>query len=650
MRNRSLKTCLVWLAFSFAAWTAEVAGEDDPARPSAIETINVPVTSVQLFTELLPYQSVRNAEFAGWAPDGRGLLIRTQFGNSAQMHRVYEPGGRREQVTFFSEPASGRFVPNCDDGDLILSMSRKGDERFQLYLLEPSAFRVTLLTDGRSRHTLGPISTDGQRMIVRSNQRNGRDMDLFAAQIRGKSMKLLHQVTDEYWYASHWSNDGQQLLLRRHVSVVESEPAVFDFATGRLTMLPKASDDAASYSNLRFSPDGRQVYMTTDAFGEFRELVRLDRDTKQYRRLTSDIPWDVDDVAIDRRSGRFAFAINQAGTSRLFLLESGGAGREIELPGSCIVKHLQFSPDGKQLGLTLLSATAPADVYSIDLADGKLTRWTHSVVGGLNPDEFVEPTVVEFKSFDGRPVSAFYYRPRDATEARPVPVILSIHGGPESQYRPYFSPSTQYYVNRLGCAVICPNVRGSMGYGKTFVGLDDGAKREDSVRDVGALLDWIAAQPELDAKRVVVTGRSYGGYMVLASLVHFSDSLCAGIEAAGIANFNSFLEQTESYRRARRRVEYGDERNEKMRSFFGRINPTGNVERIKSPLLVVHGLNDPRVSFAEATQIVEKLRALDRDVWAVYVFDEGHSFHKRSNVDYIRAVEVMFLRRHLRLP
>ena len=382
-----------------------------------MDTVNVPVAPARFFQELLAYQSVRQARFAGWSPDGRGILIRTQFGNAAQMHRVYRPGGRREQVTFFSEPPTGRFVPKNHDGDLILNLSRHGDERYQLYLYEPKDFRMTLLTDGHSRHTLGPFSPDGKKMMVRSNQRNDRDMDLYVMETgRRSAPELLLRVTDEYWYASHWSNDGRQLLLRRHVSVVESYPAIYDFAAASLSMLPLAAAERAAYANLRFAPDGRHVYMTTDAFSEFQELVRGERKTQKYERLTPDI---------------------------------------------------------------------------------------------------------------------------------------------------------------------------------------------------------------------------------------FGDWLRAGVETAGIANFSSFLEQTESYRRARRRVEYGDERTAEMRQFFTRINPTSNADQITTPLLVVHGAHDPRVPFNEARQIVERLRALNREVWAVYVNDEGHSFRKRTNTDYISVVAVMFLSKHL---
>lgn len=634
------------------SWTAaETAEDDDPARPTAVETVEVPVTPTGLFTTLAPYENTRQAAFASWAPNGQGLLIRTRFGNSAQLHRVLRPGGRREQLTFFSEPARGRFVPADPQGDLLLSMNRNGDERDQIYLLEPRDFRVTMLTDGRTRNMLGPVSADGRKMIVRSNKRNGRDMDVYMADVRRKkSMKLLHRVTDEYWYGSHWSADGQELLMRRHVSVAESEPALYDVRSESLTLLPRPTDKPASYNLLRFSPTGEQIYLTTDAFGEHRELVRFDRSSDTYQRLTADLPWSIDELTIDRTTGVIAFTLNAAGVSRLYLLTPDGERTPVELPESAILRDLRFKPGGEELGFTLHTPVRPGDVYSMPLADKRLRRWTYSVVGGLNPRRFVSPKVVTIRSFDGLEFDAFLYRPPGATDAEPAPVIVSLHGGPESQYRPYFSPAIQYFVHRLGCAVLCPNVRGSTGYGKTFASLDNGLLREDSIRDVGALLDWIDAQSDLDSSRIVVRGRSYGGYMTLATLATYGDRLCAGVDTVGIANFRTFLERTESYRRARRRVEYGDERDEATRAFFNRIAPANQVKRITAPLLVIHGVNDPRVPFSEATKIVNKLQALERDVWAVWVGDEGHSFSKKNNVSYVNAVESMFLRKHLSQP
>jgi dipeptidyl aminopeptidase/acylaminoacyl peptidase len=276
-------------------------------------------------------------------------------------------------------------------------------------------------------------------------------------------------------------------------------------------------------------------------------------------------------------------------------------------------------------------------------------RWTYSEVGGLNPDTFVKPERFSYESFDGRKIPAYIFRPRGASQEKPAAVLIQIHGGPESQYRPFFSPSDQFYVNELGLAVIHPNVRGSAGYGKTYLMLDNAEKREDSVRDIGALLDWIARQPELDASRVAVSGGSYGGFMVLASLTHYSDRIKAGIDIVGIANFITFLERTAPYRQDLRRAEYGDERDPQMRAAFERINPAAHADRIRSALLVAHGENDPRVPFFEAQQIAAKVRERGQSVWTVYAKNEGHGFAKKDNSDYLKAVIAYFLKQQLGL-
>jgi len=626
----------------------------DPARPFAIRTEGVPVIPREMVERLQQYQSVRGASFAGWSPDGRGVLIRTRFGNSSQLHRVYNPGGRREQITFFEEPVGGRFLPAARDGAILLTMSSGGNEQNQVYLLDRVNYRTTLLTDGKSKYGLGPIRDDGSRMIVSSTERNGRDTDLLLADPRKPdSREMLWQTQGEFWGAADWSVDGDHLLMARYVSANESYPAMLDVSSKRKTDLPLPEQGKAAVSHLKFSPDGRFVYLATDSGGEFRRLARFDREQGKYTWLSADTPWDVTELEVDRRSGNVAFAVNEDGASRLFLLSPAAQGnellrRELRLPLS-IVSDLEFSPDGGALGLTVARPDAPADVYSLDLAADELTRWTYSEAGGLNPATFLLPERIRFESFDGRQIPAYYYRPRGASKANPVGVILLIHGGPEGQFQPYFSPVIQYYLNELGIAVIAPNVRGSSGYGKTYLTLDNGMKREESVKDIGGLLDWIATRDELDASRVAVSGASYGGYMVLASLVHFGDRFRAGIDTVGIANYITFLESTAAYRQDLRRAEYGDERDPQMREFLAKISPANNADKIRAALMVVHGKNDPRVPVGEAVQIAEKVREQGRTVWTVIADNEGHGFAKRDNASYARAVEALFLKEQLGL-
>ncbi len=628
-----------------ASLPAGAAENVDPLRPPAIVTQDVPVVPPDLVERLRQYQNTRSAAFRGWSPDGKGILIATRFGDTAQLHRVYEPGGRREQITFFNEPADGTFIPEAKDGALTVSMGRGGSENDQVYFLDRKSGQARLLTDGKSRNLTGPRLHDGSRMIIHSNSRNGRDTDLYTADPRRTaSLELLMQVDNEHWSAVDWSRDGSRLLLNRYVSINETYPALFDMASKKKTPLPNPGNGPAAFGAMKFSADGKSVWLATDAQSEFRQLARLDLATMKYTWITADIPWDVDAIEVDPVSGLVAFTVNEDGASALYLAENDKK-RRIDLPLGQI-GSLDFSPDGMQLGFTLSLPDAPADAYSLPLAGNgaKLTRWTYSEVGGLNPATFVTASRVQFASFDGVKVPAYYFKPRTASKERPVGVLINIHGGPESQYRPAFNGTEQFYLHELGMAVVHPNVRGSSGYGKTYLKLDNADKREDSVRDIGSLLDWIGTQPELDSSRIVVMGGSYGGFMVLASLTHYSDRIKAGVDNVGIASFRSFLKNTSAYRQDLRRAEYGDERDPKMQEFFEKIDPLSNVEKIKSALLVAHGRNDPRVPFSEAEQIARSVHSSGRPVWTVYADNEGHGFAKKANRDYLAAVVVMFFK------
>lgn len=644
-----LLAALVGFTTSLAPLQAQEAA--DPHRPAAIETSGVPAVTDELLDQLGLYENVRGAAFSGWSPDGNGMLIRTRFANSPQLHRVYTPGGRREQITFWDEPVSGGFIPRAEDGSLLLSVSTGGNEYYQVYWFDVENYRTQLLTDGKSRYSIGPTNHDGSRIILSSNERNGRDTDLYLADPRKPGEReLLLETSGEFWYAADWSSDDKTLLIGRYVSANESHFALLDVKSQARTELPLPNEEPAAISALSFSPDAKHIYIATDSGAEFRRLAVFDIATKKYTWLTDDLSGDVTELDVDEKTGTVAAVISEDGASRLFLFTGESPAklerREIKLPLG-IVSSLAFNPAGTKLGITFARPDAPVDAFSIDVASGELTQWTFSELGGLDPRGFVVPERIRFRSFDDLEIPAYYYRPKTASKDNPAPVLIVIHGGPESQFQPFFSGALQFYVNELGLAVIAPNVRGSSGYGKTYLKLDNAEKREDSVKDIGALLDWIAKQPELDKSRVAVSGGSYGGYMTLASLVHYGDRLKAGIDNVGIANFITFLEQTAAYRQDLRRVEYGDERDPEMRKKLVEISPLTRAEEIKSALLVLHGKNDPRVPFGEAQQIAEKVRAAGRPVWTVYAENEGHGFGKKDNADYARAVQVMFLKEFL---
>jgi dipeptidyl aminopeptidase/acylaminoacyl peptidase len=641
------------IALAVLAISKPVFAQTELKKPAAIQTEDVPPIPAEFAARLSQYQNTRSGSFSGWSPDGKGILIATRFANSTQLHRVYEPGGRREQITYFDEPVSGTFIPKATDGAVLLSMDRGGSENDQIYLLDRTKFTTTLLTDGKSKNDLEAVRPDGQQMIFGSNRRNGRDTDLLVADSRRPdSAKVLLETNNEFWTVGDWSKDGKSVLLARYVSINEGYPAIIDAQTGKRRDIALPTKDKAAIGAFKFTPDGNKAFIACDADSEFKRLAMLDLATGKYEWLTTDIPWDVSSLEVDKDYGNAAFTVNADGASQLYLLEPQAGGkyqrRELKLP-TAIVGSLDFSPDGKSLGFTLARPDAPADAYSIELATGKLTRWTYSEVGGLNPASFVTAERIRFRSFDDREIPGWYYKPKSASRDKKAPVLINIHGGPESQAQPFFSGTTQFYLNELGVAVIYPNVRGSAGYGKTYLKLDNAEKREDSVKDIGALLDWIGRQPELDAARVAVTGGSYGGFMVLSSLTHFGDRLKAGVDIVGICNFNTFLKNTSPYRVDLRRAEYGDERDEKMRAVFERISPANQSNKIVSALLVCHGRNDPRVPFSEAEQIAAKVRSNGRTVWTVFADNEGHGFAKKDNADYFRAVEAWFIKKSFEL-
>jgi dipeptidyl aminopeptidase/acylaminoacyl peptidase len=642
----------------FALLAALAAAEPSPALPAPapprvegpLVFDGVPTVPDAIAERARPYNNLRSASFGGWAPDGDGLLVDTRFGETSQTHFVAGPGAARRQLTFFTEPVRGAsFDPAGDGRSLVLAKDVGGAENWQLYRTDLATGRTTLLSDGASRNETGPWATAGGRFAFSSTRRNREDFDLYVMDPADPASARLVLQVEGQWNATDWSPDDTRLLVHHSVSVTASSLHVLDLATGALRELNPTATPVAYGADATFTEDGRGVLYISDQDSEYHRLVRQDLATGEKTVLTPDLPWDVEALALSRDGARLAFSVNEGGRSALYLAPLANPTRRVRValpPG--VVSGFAFDPAGERVAVTLSTANSPADVYVVDVRraprpDGAV-RWTESEVGGLDPTTFVTPDLVEVTSFDGLKIPAFVYRPRTAG---PVPVVISIHGGPEGQTRDSFNATAQYFVNELGLAVVAPNVRGSTGYGKTYVALDNGMKREDSVQDIGAVLDWIATQPGLDASRVAVMGGSYGGYMVLASLIAHGDRLRCGVDSVGISNFVTFLEHTEAYRRDLRRVEYGDERDPEMRAFLQSISPTTNAARIRDPLFVVQGRNDPRVPVAEAEQIVATVRAQGGLAWYLLANDEGHGFRRKSNRDALNNAITLFFQTYL---
>ena len=602
----------------------------------------IPEIPAELKSDLQRYRNARSAGFQDWMEDG-SMLISTRFGETAQLHRVAGPGADRTQITFFSEPVSGaRTIPGTDR--FAYQRDAGGAENFQTFVADLTGGDVAI-TEPNTRNG-GPVFSDDGRLAIWNRVERGQsDYDILAMTVGDpSSRRVVFEGTGQFSPVD-LSPDGTKALLSQYISVLDVRLWLLDLATGQATRIRESATPVA-YSGGEFTRDGRSIVTTSDEGGEALRLVQIALADGAVTPFTEASTWDVDDFDLSDDGRLLAWSTNEDGYSKVAVRDfiTRRPLPQPELPAG-VLGALAFSPDGSKLAIGMSTPTSSGDVWSWDVTGGGLTQWTRSEVGPLDPATFVTPELVRYPSFDALQIPAFVYRPLSGEGRRPV--IVDIHGGPEGQARPGFGLTYQQWVADLGAVVIVPNVRGSTGYGKTWLAADNGPLRQASVQDIGALLDWIATQPDLDPERVVVHGGSYGGFMVLASLAAYSDRLAGAVNIFGIANFVSFLENTEAYRRDLRRAEYGDERDPAMRAVFDRISPIHLTDAMTAPLLVIQGANDPRVPQSESEQIVDAVRAEGRPVWYLLATNEGHGFRKKFNSDGQAEVTNLFLRQVL---
>lgn len=601
---------------------------------------NVPELEKEVLDSIERYRNVRSASVVDWL--GNTLLIRTRFGESSQLHRVHTPMGMREQITFSDEPVSGVVVPDLKDVHSFLYLQDVGGtESYQIYEYDLESGKQTMISSGDGRYTGVSFSPDNSKISYTSTKRTGQYSDLYIFDLENQQETPLHIVDEVGWSFVAWHPTAEKALIRKYISVAESHLYEIDFNTGAKDRLLEQYGEI-SISGVEYLPDGT-VILISDHGSNFRRLHRINPETSELEVLVQFNESDVSSYSLAWDRSKMIVSQNFHGYRLFHLYDVDQQKLSQLLPDFAdgLLGGARFNADGSSIAFTFNSAQVQTDVYVLDLATNDVVRWTQSELGGIDSDALVRAELVSYSSFDDIDIPAFVYKPK--TDG-PHPVLIYIHGGPASQYRPGFSSRFQYYVNELDIAVIAPNVRGSSGYGKEYLTLDNWKKREDSVRDIGALLDWIDNQPDLDAERVIVDGGSYGGYMVLACLVHYSDRLLGGSERVGISNFVTFLENTQGYRRDLRRVEYGDERIPEMREFLESIAPMNQIEKIQKPLLIFQGFNDPRVPASESEQIAKALELAGVPAWYVLYMDEGHGFRKKVNQDHSFAVQIQFLR------
>jgi len=608
---------------------------------------NIPEAPAGSNERLDAYLSARQATPLGFSPNGQ-LLISTRFGDVDQLHLVERPMGERRQLTFLREPITqAAFSPDPGRSAYVYLEDFAGNENAQLYYQRLGDPLPKLLTDGKSLNGSPVWSNTGREVAFFSTARDGVNADIDVADPEAGSLPRLAVTGDGgAWYPLDWSPDDRKLLVLKYVSVSEAYLYVVDLGTGQKREV-EPTPSKVGIVGAKFSRDGQGVYLISDRDGEFAQLRYVNLFSGEKTVISGHLSGDVEELALSRDGHYLAYVSNEAGMDKLNLLDLRTHQDLIppKLPGAGIIERLSFDAQGNRLGLGFAAPNHPRDAYVLDVATNHLESWTHSEAGAVDLAKFVMPRLVRYPTFDRsdgaeRQVPVYIYEP---STPGPHPVLITLHGGPESQFRPGFDPWIQYLVNELGFAVVAPNVRGSVGYGKNYSSLDNGTLREDAVKDVGALLVWLSLQSAYDAKHFVVSGDSYGGYLALATLVNFGDRLRGAVDMSGITDFTSFLSNGAAYRQSQRRAEYGDERDPDMKAFLRRISPLTNAERISRPVLIVQGKNDPQVPSSEAEQLLYRLRSKGDEVWYLQAGDEGHAFRKKPNRDAYYRTFAQFL-------
>jgi len=651
MKNRAF----ILLASAFLAINGARAQGDVVSPPSALIVEGIPAIPAELAAKVNPYGEFRPHGMLSWHPQRREMLVRRRLDATTQVHVVTEPGAAPRPLTDFPDAVSSAVYQPATGEYFLFTRAEGGNEVFRIYREDVATRAVTPLSPEGVRAGAPVWNRKGDRIVFSTqpiDRNNPGRKALTTIHVMDPSKpdsgRALVTLEGGGWGEFAFSEDGGRIAFIEYVSVNESYIWVMDLATAqRRRVTPRRADGLVAYRLPRFSKDGKSIFALSDRASEYQRLVMMPAAGGEERVLSAGIEHDVDAFDISFDANRIAFVTNENGSSGLRFIDLATLKPEPRQPlPPGVIGGLEWRPRSTEVGFHMTSARSAGDVYSYDVKTRKVTRWTDGNNPELDAARFAEPRLIKWKSFDGLQITGFHYHP-PASFTGKRPVIINIHGGPEVQFRPVFIGRNNYFINELGVAIIFPNVRGSAGFGKTFLKLDDGMKREDSVKDIGALLEWIKEQPDLDAARVNITGGSYGGYMTLACAVHFADRIAGAVSVVGISNFVTFLERTESYRRDLRRIEYGDERDPAMRAFLESISPLNNAGKITKPLFVVQGLNDPRVPYTEAEQIVANLKKRGTPVWFLMAKDEGHGFVKKPNAEYQFYATVEFARQTL---
>lgn len=637
------------LAPAFVLAFASIAfGDDELAVPSTIVTQGVPRIPLEQVRRFDPYQKSYTVTFQGWYGTRRQMLV----AKPGQVLLAEAPGSEPRWLNVFDGPV-GRAFPRPGHDQFVATIDRDGRERDQFFLADHRGGKPELLTDGRSRNLYPRWSDSGQFLAFADGS---FENDRQVIRLLDPSAELSKRRIKDLAVGSlpgAWSPDDRRIAVVTELGGRQNNVVVVDLESGREEAVGRqiaysTSRDSRRPIMMRWSSDGRALYWTSPGNLDFVGLVRYELESKKETWLTPSLRWDVDEFDVSSDGRTIVLIANEDGISKLHVLDAE-TGKEREAPPLPMgrASGLAFRPGSLEFGFTLDTPSAPARVHSYDLDTGRAELWGTSKREGRDPGAVDDVRLVRFRSFDGVEIPAFVYRPDRRAFRAPFPVLISLHGGPMEQVRATYLNTSAYDVNELGIAVVLPNVRGSSGYGLIYEHLDDGANREGSIKDVGALLDWIATQPDLDKDRVAVAGGSYGGFLSLSSLARYGNRLCAGIDICGISDLSIFLANTAPRNQAPYLAEYGDVRDPRKAAFLHDVSPLSRTSKINLPLLVVHGDNDPRVPVSEAARLVTEVRKNGGPVWCVLGKGEGHGFTRAENIWYLIHVQNLFLYRYL---
>jgi dipeptidyl aminopeptidase/acylaminoacyl peptidase len=586
------------------------------------------------------YLSAREARPLGFTAKGQ-VLIATRFGEVDELHLIDQALGALRQITFIREPVlRGAFSPDPNRNAFFYLADSAGDGTAQLYYQrvgEPTARR---LSDAKSIVGVALWSSSGREIAFSTIARDSGSCDIYIIDPDSGALPRL-AAGNECAEPLDWSPDDRKLLLRQHVSAYEESLYILDLGTGQKREV-EPSPVKGALANAKFSRDGTGVYFISNRDGEHARLRYVNLFTAEKNDISGRGDVDVEQFALSKDGHYLAYVTDEGGADKLNVVDLQAHQDLVppRLPAPGVVNALSFDPDGKRLLFGLATATQPRDAYVLDVAGNRVVPWTASEVGPLDRTKFVLPRLTQFPTFDrldgqSRELPLYIYEPASPGVH---PVLIVLHDGPDARFRPAFDPWIQYVVNELGFTVLAPNVRGSSGYGKSFGALARGDQRDDAIKDVGALLVWLALDSRFDKTRVIVSGTGNGGSMALAALVNYGERLRGAVAMAPITDFIAFVGSTAPEARGAAREEYGDERDTDARLFLRRISPLINAERITRPVLIAHGKNDRGVPIAQSDQLVIRLRARNQTVWYLKATDEGGSFARWQNREaYYRA-------------